>query len=242
MKLRIAIRKTQQGYDVVAQGFPGCWAEGATEREALEKIQDSVQVYLFNRYELWKEFRVLEVEIGAGPVLHGEAAPKPTLSEGRWVLGPIAIDGNGSHPAVAGNDEDGTHPPVEVPAGGAAARPGRVNGNRAHPRLLDSTGKGTHVKPPGGGGNVAHLLVSTDGHKKPIQAHPNRTRGRLPASNRIGMYARPPGGNGSGHAGQAAGPEWEWEWYAREAARRQREWHAREAHGGKGNGNVSNRG
>jgi len=46
MKYRIALHKSDEGYSVSVPGLPGCWSQGATEREALENIQDAIREYL----------------------------------------------------------------------------------------------------------------------------------------------------------------------------------------------------
>jgi predicted RNase H-like HicB family nuclease len=35
----------EEGISVSVPGLPGCWFEGETEEEALEKIQDAIQEY-----------------------------------------------------------------------------------------------------------------------------------------------------------------------------------------------------
>src|SRR5205807_8188765 len=46
MKYRIALHKSEEGYSVSVPGLPGCWSQGATEREALEHIRDAIREYL----------------------------------------------------------------------------------------------------------------------------------------------------------------------------------------------------
>ena len=38
MKYRVKLEKTHEGFAVWCPGLPGCWSQGATEKEALEKI------------------------------------------------------------------------------------------------------------------------------------------------------------------------------------------------------------
>lgn len=42
----IALRRTEEGYSVQVPGLPGCWTQGATEREAVENARDAIQEYL----------------------------------------------------------------------------------------------------------------------------------------------------------------------------------------------------
>ena len=63
MKYKIALRKTEEGYSVSVPGLPGCWSQGATEREALKNIQDAIREYLAARDELLRGAVVREVEV-----------------------------------------------------------------------------------------------------------------------------------------------------------------------------------
>jgi predicted RNase H-like HicB family nuclease len=46
MKYRIAVHKSEEGYSVSVPGLPGCWSQGASEKEALENIKDAIRDYL----------------------------------------------------------------------------------------------------------------------------------------------------------------------------------------------------
>jgi predicted RNase H-like HicB family nuclease len=46
MKYRIALHKSEEGYSVSVPGLPGCWSQGATEKEAVENIRDAIREYL----------------------------------------------------------------------------------------------------------------------------------------------------------------------------------------------------
>ena len=37
MRYKVNIKKTEEGYAVWCPGLPGCWSQGQTEEEALEK-------------------------------------------------------------------------------------------------------------------------------------------------------------------------------------------------------------
>jgi predicted RNase H-like HicB family nuclease len=65
MKYRIALHKSEEGYSVSVPGLPGCWSQGATEREALENIKDAIREYLavVNQQLRGKEVREIEVAV-----------------------------------------------------------------------------------------------------------------------------------------------------------------------------------
>jgi predicted RNase H-like HicB family nuclease len=63
MKYKIALRKSEEGNSVSVPGLPGCWSQGATEEEAIQNIQDSIQEYLAARDELLEGAVVREVEV-----------------------------------------------------------------------------------------------------------------------------------------------------------------------------------
>jgi predicted RNase H-like HicB family nuclease len=46
MKYRIALHKSEEGYSASVPGLPGCWSQGATEKEALENIREAIREYL----------------------------------------------------------------------------------------------------------------------------------------------------------------------------------------------------
>jgi len=46
MKYKIALYKSEEGYSVSCPGLPGCWSQGATEKEAIDNIQDAITEYL----------------------------------------------------------------------------------------------------------------------------------------------------------------------------------------------------
>lgn len=63
MKYRIALRLTDEGYSVSLPGLPGCWSQGATEKEAIQNIQNAIQESLAARDELREGAQVREVEV-----------------------------------------------------------------------------------------------------------------------------------------------------------------------------------
>ena len=65
MKYKIALQKTEEVYSVSVPGLPGCWSQGATEKEALKNIQDAIREYLAARDELLRGAVVREVEVAS---------------------------------------------------------------------------------------------------------------------------------------------------------------------------------
>jgi predicted RNase H-like HicB family nuclease len=63
MKYRVKLEKTEEGYAVWCPGLPGCWSQGATEREALENIKDAIETYLATVEELTKGQMTRLVEV-----------------------------------------------------------------------------------------------------------------------------------------------------------------------------------
>jgi len=54
MRYRVNLKKTDEEYSVWVPGLPGCWSQGKTEAEALEKIADAIKAYLQTAEELSK--------------------------------------------------------------------------------------------------------------------------------------------------------------------------------------------
>ena len=44
-------RHSDEGFSVSVPGLPGCWSQGDTEKEALEKIEGAIREYLAARDE-----------------------------------------------------------------------------------------------------------------------------------------------------------------------------------------------
>lgn len=62
MIYRVALQASEEGFAVWCPGLPGCWSQGATEKEALENIRDAIQEYLEAVAELTRGKDVREVE------------------------------------------------------------------------------------------------------------------------------------------------------------------------------------
>lgn len=63
MKYRIALHKSKEGYSVSVPGLPGCWSQGATEKEAVENIRDAIREYLSVIEEQLRGEDVREIEV-----------------------------------------------------------------------------------------------------------------------------------------------------------------------------------
>ncbi len=63
IEYRVKLERTDEGYAVWCPGLPGCWSQGATEKEALESITDAIETYLATVEELVKDkvSRLVEV-------------------------------------------------------------------------------------------------------------------------------------------------------------------------------------
>jgi predicted RNase H-like HicB family nuclease len=63
MKYQIALQKSEEGFSVSVPGLPGCWSQGATEKEALENIKDAIREYLSVVQEQLQGKDVREIEV-----------------------------------------------------------------------------------------------------------------------------------------------------------------------------------
>ena len=63
MKYKVALLETEEGYSVSCPGLPGCWSQGATEREALENIREAIHEYMEVAAELAGGAELREVEV-----------------------------------------------------------------------------------------------------------------------------------------------------------------------------------
>lgn len=65
MKYRIALHKSDEGYSVSVPGLPGCWSQGATEKEALDNIRDAISEYISVVEEQLRGEDVREIEVAS---------------------------------------------------------------------------------------------------------------------------------------------------------------------------------
>ena len=63
MRYKVAVQRSDEGFSVSCPGLPGCWSQGATEKEALENIQDAIREYLAAVEESLEKDQVREVEV-----------------------------------------------------------------------------------------------------------------------------------------------------------------------------------
>jgi len=63
MKYRIALHKSEEGFSVSVPGLPGCWSQGATEKEAVDNIRDAIREYLSVIEDQLRGENVREIEV-----------------------------------------------------------------------------------------------------------------------------------------------------------------------------------
>jgi predicted RNase H-like HicB family nuclease len=63
MKYKVILMHSEEGVSVSVPGLPGCWSQGATEKEALENIRDAIREYLDVVEDQVKGADVREVEV-----------------------------------------------------------------------------------------------------------------------------------------------------------------------------------
>ena len=63
MKYRIARHKSEEGYSVSVPSLPGCWSQGATEKEALDNIKTAIREYLSVVNEQLRGEDIREIEV-----------------------------------------------------------------------------------------------------------------------------------------------------------------------------------
>jgi len=63
MKYRIALHKSEEGFSVSVPGLPGCWSQGATEKDAVENIRDAIREYLSVVEDQLRGENIREIEV-----------------------------------------------------------------------------------------------------------------------------------------------------------------------------------
>jgi len=63
MRYRIALHKSEEGFSASVPGLPGCWSQGATEKEAVENIRDAIREYLSVVEEQLRGEVIREIEV-----------------------------------------------------------------------------------------------------------------------------------------------------------------------------------
>lgn len=63
LRYKVVLTHSDEGVSVSCPSLPGCWSQGADEREALENIADAIREYLAAVAETPREGDVREVEV-----------------------------------------------------------------------------------------------------------------------------------------------------------------------------------
>ena len=63
MRYKVVVQHSDEGVSVSVPGLPGCWSQGADEKEALENIRSAIEEYLAVVQEQTKGTDVREVEV-----------------------------------------------------------------------------------------------------------------------------------------------------------------------------------
>ncbi|HEV3272137.1 MAG TPA: type II toxin-antitoxin system HicB family antitoxin [Candidatus Methylacidiphilales bacterium] len=59
----VVLIQSEEGYAVGCPALPGCWSQGATEKEALQNIREAIQDYLAAVTDSLKGADVREIEV-----------------------------------------------------------------------------------------------------------------------------------------------------------------------------------
>jgi predicted RNase H-like HicB family nuclease len=63
MRYKVVVQHSDEGVSVSVPGLPGCWSQGANEKEALENVRSAIEEYLAVIQEQTKGTDVREVEV-----------------------------------------------------------------------------------------------------------------------------------------------------------------------------------
>ncbi|MCE7927680.1 MAG: type II toxin-antitoxin system HicB family antitoxin [Dehalococcoidia bacterium] len=63
MRYKVVLVHSEEGVSVSCPGLPGCWSQGADEREALDNIADAIREYLAAVSETPRDGVIREVEV-----------------------------------------------------------------------------------------------------------------------------------------------------------------------------------
>jgi predicted RNase H-like HicB family nuclease len=63
MKFRVALYASEEGYSVCVPSLPGCWSQGATEKEALANIADAIREYLQAENDVDEGAVLVDIEV-----------------------------------------------------------------------------------------------------------------------------------------------------------------------------------
>jgi predicted RNase H-like HicB family nuclease len=59
----VVLRQSEEGYAVNCPVLPGCWSQGATEKEAVENIREAIREYLAAIKETAPTDAIREIEV-----------------------------------------------------------------------------------------------------------------------------------------------------------------------------------
>ena len=62
-RYKVILNESEEGFSVSCPGLPGCWSQGASEKEALENIRVAIEEYLAAVDDATRSERVREVEV-----------------------------------------------------------------------------------------------------------------------------------------------------------------------------------
>lgn len=63
VRYKVVLVHSEEGVSVSCPGLPGCWSQGADEREALDNIADAIREYLAAVSETPRDGVIREVEV-----------------------------------------------------------------------------------------------------------------------------------------------------------------------------------
>ncbi len=63
MVYKVVLHRDEEGVSVSVPGLPGCWSQGANEKEALGNAREAIREYLSARDKLIGESETRELEI-----------------------------------------------------------------------------------------------------------------------------------------------------------------------------------
>ena len=63
MRYKVALHRSEEGFSISVPGLPGCWSQGATEKEALANIQDAIRDYLAVVTDQLRDVDVREIDV-----------------------------------------------------------------------------------------------------------------------------------------------------------------------------------
>lgn len=63
MRYKVVLQRSEEGVAASVPGLPGCWSQGADEKEALENIRSAIEEYLAAVSDETRGADVREVEV-----------------------------------------------------------------------------------------------------------------------------------------------------------------------------------